>query len=117
MSFTPETAPPEQLIESFCELLSPARYVFSQNDAPTLYELIDNLPDDKEAIAEQLQNWCQQRRKVFNSLKSILSRRGVSDSIPARQPEDYKTMLKNKLRQNYPIQKQSDSQKPSDSSK
>ncbi|NES19973.1 MAG: hypothetical protein F6K41_13815 [Symploca sp. SIO3E6] len=102
MSLTPETAPSHQVIEAFCELLSPARYVFSQKDAPALYELIDNLPSEQEAIAEQLLNWCQQRRKVFNSLKSILSKRGPNESTPPPKPEDYKTHIKNKMRENYP---------------
>lgn len=102
MSLTPETAPPETPIKVFAELLPPQRFGFSPQDAPALYELIDNLPNEDEAIAEQIKTWSQQRRKLFNSLTNALSRRGPAESVPAAKPEDYKTLLKNKLRESFP---------------
>jgi hypothetical protein len=112
MPFTPETAPPETLIQAFVELLPPERFVFSPQDSPALYELIDNLPDEPQAIAEEIKKWCQERRKVYNSLKSALSKRGVLDYIPAAKPEDDKTLLKNKLRESFPEPPQEPPQKP-----
>jgi hypothetical protein len=111
MSYTPETAPPEILIEVFAEMLKPG-FTFSVNDAPALYQLIDNLPDEPQAMAEEIKKWCQERRKVYNSLKSALSRRGVLDYIPAANPEDDKTLLKNKLRESFPEPPQEPTQKP-----
>ncbi|NEP01393.1 MAG: hypothetical protein F6K58_22600 [Symploca sp. SIO2E9] len=115
MSFTPETAPPEKLIEAFSKLLPPERFVFSQQDAPALYELIDNLPDNDQAIARQLITWSQQQPKVFNALKSALNQRGPNESIPKPKPEDYKTLLKNKLRESF--RETTKEQKPPKSSK
>jgi len=102
MSLTPETTPPETLITVFSQLLSD-KYLFSpQLDASALYELIDNLPEDVEVMAQQIITWCQARRRVYNSLKDALRRRGPSKSVPAAQPKDYKTLLKIKLRQEFP---------------
>ena len=101
MYLTPETAPPEQLIEAFYGLLRPERFVFSHQDSPALYELIDNLPDDVEAIAEQLRTWSQERRKVNNSLKAALNKRGQSGSIPSSNKQ-YKELLQNSIRQSFP---------------
>ncbi len=112
MSLTPDTAPPETLIQAFAELLPPERFVFSDRDASVLYELIDNLPDDEKEIAEQIKVWCQERRKVYNSLKAALNKRGQSGSIPP-SGKQYKKLLQNAIRQSFPpsSQKQSDSSK------
>ncbi|MGB7445028.1 MAG: hypothetical protein WA919_28495 [Coleofasciculaceae cyanobacterium] len=115
MSFKPETAPPEKLIKAFLELLPPERFVFSPQDAPALYELIDNLPDNDQAIAQKLITWSQQQPKVFNALKSAFSQRGTAESNPKPQPEDYKTLLKNKLRESFP--ETTKGQKPQDTRK
>lgn len=101
MYLTPETARPEQLIEAFHGLLPPERFVFSPQDSPALYELIDNLPDDEKEIAEQLKAWCQARRKVYNSLKAALNKRGQSGSIPSSEKQ-YKELLQNSIRQSFP---------------
>lgn len=101
MYLTPETAPPEELIETFYGLLRPERFVFSHQDSPALYELIDNLPDDEKEIAKQIKAWCQDRRKVHNSLKAALNKRGQSGSIPS-SGKQYKELLQNSIRQSFP---------------
>jgi hypothetical protein len=65
------------------------------------------------AIAQELINWCQQRPEILVTLEDELGSRGVAESIPAAKPEDYKTLLKNKIRESFPETEQ----KPSDSNK
>lgn len=80
MSFTPETAPPELLIEIFADLLRDP-FVFSSDYASELHKLSDNLLEDPNAIAKQLTAWCQARPEILAELENALDR-GQSGSIP-----------------------------------
>jgi hypothetical protein len=137
MPFTLETAPPEILVETFADLLSD-RFVFTPDYGSALDELIYNLPNDNvNAIASSIKTWCQARpdisdalenklRKrgaiassiktwfkarphIWEALEGELGQRGSAESVPSPRPEDYKTLLKNKLRDSFPkpVQKQS----------
>jgi hypothetical protein len=100
MTFTPETAPPEVLIEAFAELLSD-NFVFSPDYASALNELSDSLSNDANAIAQQLKTWCQQRPEIIEALEDDLSQRGQSGSIPSSDKQ-YKELLQNSIRQSFP---------------
>lgn len=100
MTFTPETAPPEVLIEAFVELLSD-NFVFSPDYASALNELSDSLSDDSNAIAQQLKSWCQQRPEIIEVLEDDLNHRGQSGSIPS-SGKQYKELLQNSIRQSFP---------------
>jgi len=115
MSLTPETAPPETLLAVFTDLIDP--FLLESEDVSALWELIPNLPDDVNAIASALIAWCQQRPELFEALRDDLSSRGPNESTPSPKPEDYKTLLKNKMRENFPETPQSTntSQQQSDS--
>lgn len=100
MPLTPETAPPETFLAVFADLIDP--FLLEADDASTLWELIPNLPDDANAIASSLKAWCQQRPEIFEALKDDLGSRGPNEEVPAAKSEDYKTLLKNKLRESFP---------------
>ncbi len=100
MSLTPETAPPETLLAVFADLIDP--FLLEPDDVSALWELIPNLPDNVDAIASALITWCQQRPEIFEALEDDLSSRGPNESTPAPKPEDYKTLIKNKMRENFP---------------
>ncbi|MGQ4649233.1 hypothetical protein [Lyngbya aestuarii] len=100
MTFTPETAPPEVLIEAFVELLSD-KFVFSPDYALALNELSDSLSNDANAIAQQLKTWCQQRPDIMEALEDDLNQRGQSGSIPSSDKQ-YKELLQNSIRQSFP---------------
>jgi hypothetical protein len=113
MPFTLETAPPEILVETFADLLS-NRFVFTPDYGPALDELIYNLPsDDINAIASSIKTWCQARLEIWEALEDELSKTGPAEIVPPPRPEDYKTLLKNRLRESFPeaTQKQSGSSK------
>ena len=99
MSLTPETAPPSILIQAFANLINP--FLLDCDDVSALWQMISILPDDAAAISQQLIRWCQER-EILEALEGELSNRGPSPFIPAPKPEDYKTLLKNKLRENFP---------------
>ena len=102
MPFTLETAPPKILVETFADLLSD-RFVFTPDYGPALDELIYNLPnDDVNAIASSLKTWCQARPEISKALEDELGKRGLAMSLPPSRLEDYKTLLKNKLRESFP---------------
>jgi hypothetical protein len=102
MPFTLHTVPPEVLVETFADLLSD-RFVFTPDYSPALDELIYNLPDDDlNAIAHQIATWCQARPEIWEALEDELGKRGPAEFVPAAKPEDYKTLLKNKLRESFP---------------
>jgi hypothetical protein len=71
MSLTPETAPPEKLIEVFIELLEDP-FVFEPNTTD-FSELIANLPDDINELAKKIKAWCQARPEIYNDLNAALS--------------------------------------------
>jgi hypothetical protein len=100
MTFTPETAPPEVLIEAFVELLSD-KFVFSPNYASALHELSDSLPDEPNEIASSLKTWCQQRPEIIEALEDDLNQRGQSGSIPS-SGKQYQQLLQNSIRQSFP---------------
>lgn len=135
MPFTLETAPPEILVETFADLLSD-RFVFTPDYGSALDELIYNLPNDnvnaiassiktwcqarpdisgalenelrkRGAIASSSKTWCQARPDISDALEDELSKRGSAESVPPPLPEDYKTLLKSKLRESFskPAQK------------
>jgi len=110
MPFTLETTPPEILVEAFADLLSD-RFVFTAQYSRDLDELIYNLPDDDlKAIALSITNWCQQRPEIFEALEQKISNKSLVQFISTTKPpllnsfhpedyrpQDYKTLLKNKL--------------------
>ncbi|MEQ9672573.1 hypothetical protein [Coleofasciculus sp. G2-EDA-02] len=100
MTFTPETAPPEVLIEAFVELLSD-KFVFSPDYASALHKLSDSLSNDANAIAQQIKTWCQERPEIIEALEDNLSHRGQSGSIPSSDKQ-YKELLQNSIRQSFP---------------
>jgi hypothetical protein len=104
---------PGKVIKTFATLLKAEPYLFAEQDITSLWQLIPNLPDNVNAIAQELISWCQQRPEIFETLEDELGSRGVAESIPVAKPEDYKTLLKNKMRESFPEteQKQSDSKK------
>lgn len=107
MPFTLHTAPPEVFVETFADLLS-NRLVFTPDYSSALDELIYNLPDDDvDAIAQQIATWCQARPEIWEALENELGKRGPAKFIPDAKPEDYKTLLKNRLRESFskPTQK------------
>lgn len=112
MSLKPEIVP-EKVIQAFATLLKAQPYLFAEQDITELWQLIPNLPDDVSGITQALINWCQLRPEIFDALEDELGNRGVVENIPAAKPEDYKTLLKNKVRESFPetTQKQSDSKK------
>jgi hypothetical protein len=113
MPFTLETAPPEILVETFANLLS-NRFVFTPDYGPALDELIYNLPsDDVNAIASSIKTWCQARLEILQALEDELGKTELAEIVPPPRPEDYKTLLKNRLRESFPetTQKQSGSSK------
>jgi hypothetical protein len=112
MPLTLETAPPEILVETFADLLSD-RFLFTPDYGPALDELIYNLPNDNvNAIASSIKTWCQARPEVWEALENQLGKRRLTECVPPPRPEDYKSLLKNRLRESFPVS----AQKPSDSS-
>lgn len=101
MPFTLHPAPPEVFVETFADLLS-NHFVFTPDYSSALDELIYNLPDDDvDAIAQQIATWCQARPEIWEALEYELSKRGQAKLICATQPKDYKTLLKNRLRESF----------------
>jgi hypothetical protein len=86
MSLTPETAPPKKLIEVFTELLEDP-FVFEPNTTD-FSELIADLPDDINELAEKIKTWCQARPQIYNDLSAALSpsmgaeKTGINSSSP-----------------------------------
>lgn len=102
MPFTLETAPPELLVETFADLLTNC-FLFTPDYGPALDELIYNLPnDDVKAIASAIETWCQARPKIRAALEDELGKRGLAKSVSIGHLKDYKTLLKNRLRQSFP---------------
>ena len=73
MSLTPETAPTEKLklIEAFIKLLEDP-FVFEPNTTD-FSELVADLPDDINELAEKIKTWCQARPQIYNDLNAALS--------------------------------------------
>ncbi|MBW4502006.1 MAG: hypothetical protein KME57_21145 [Scytonema hyalinum WJT4-NPBG1] len=103
MSHILETAPSQILIEAFTDILEDP-FLLEPNEASAVWDVINNLPDDVNAIALTLKAWCQEQPEILEILKDKLSsrRRGPAEEVPAAKPEDYKTLLKNKMRQSFP---------------
>jgi hypothetical protein len=108
MSVNPKTLP-ENIVQTFAKIVKAEPFLFREEDVINLWRLISDFPDDVSVIASSVISWCQERPEILEVLEDELSDRGVAENTPAAKPENYKTLLKNKLRDSFPetIQKQS----------
>lgn len=90
---------PEEVIQAFVSLLEIERYLFSNQDLAELADLIPDLPANTQQISEEIVAWCQARPRVLDVLKDDLETRGLGDSTPPPNPEFFKKLLINAVRQ------------------
>jgi len=115
---------PEQNIEAFIHLINNLPSIFLAENRVDLEQQIDQFPEDVTSLSNAISAWCKKypdiRKALSKTRKSLFDStpgnpRGQDDSIPEAKPEDYKTLIKNQMRESFP--ETTKEKKPSDSNK
>ncbi|WP_143727677.1 hypothetical protein [Moorena bouillonii] len=108
-------------------MLSP-REIFLEESRVDLKEQIDTFPEDVASLLDTIYYWCTKYPDIFTALSAKLDsmfgsipgeQQGPAESNPKPQPKDYKTLIKNQMRESFgeTTPEATKEQKPSDSSK
>ncbi|NET06011.1 MAG: hypothetical protein F6K16_15180 [Symploca sp. SIO2B6] len=101
---------PQQNIEAFIALIKHQPSVFLDENRVDLEQQIDKFPEDVESLSEAIYAWCLEHPDILIALSDKLDSlfglesgndRGQKESIPKPQPEDYKTLIKNQMRESF----------------
>ncbi|NEO13484.1 MULTISPECIES: hypothetical protein [unclassified Moorena] len=116
---------PENRIEAFIDLIKHQPSVFLAENRMDLEQQIDKFPEDVASLSNTISDWCKKypdiRKALSKTRKSLFgsrfeNHRGQTDYIPAANPkEDYKTNIKNQMRESFP--ETTKEQKPQDTNK
>ncbi|MBW4630488.1 MAG: hypothetical protein KME30_00890 [Iphinoe sp. HA4291-MV1] len=108
-------------IQAFIKVIESQSHVISTNDWAKLHQLSGNLSEDKEEIAERIENWLQpeSRRQILQAyskeLELLISSNpidldvnlgmgGSKSPTPANQPSPFlKQLLDNAIKKNSPL--------------
>ncbi|NEO29673.1 MAG: hypothetical protein F6K36_04325 [Symploca sp. SIO3C6] len=101
---------PQQNIEAFIALIKHQPSVFLDENRVDLEQQIDKFPEDVESLSDAISAWCrkypdirkalsQKRKSLFGSASG--NDRGQKESIPKPQPEDFRTDIKNQIRESF----------------
>ncbi|NEO72606.1 hypothetical protein [Moorena sp. SIO3H5] len=123
---------PKDRIEAFIDLIKYQPFIFLDENRVDLKQQIDKFPEDLESLSNAISSWCVKHPDIFTALRDKLDsldrmlvstligkQKGPAQSNPKPQPKDYKTLLKNQVRESFPetTSETTKEQKPSDTSK
>lgn len=119
---------PEDRIETFIDLIRDQPSVFLPENRIDLYQQIDKFPEAVESLSNAISDWCLKYHDILIALSDKLNKRfgsipgqhmGPAESNPKPEPKDYKTLIKNQMRESFPetTPETTKEQKPPDSSK
>ncbi len=116
---------PEQNIKGFIALITDQPSVFLAENRMDLEQQIDTFSEESfESLSDDISTWCRKypdiRKALRKTIKNLFGStpkndRGQAESNPKPKPKDYKTDIKNKMRENF--RETNKEQKLSDSSK
>ncbi|AOX00126.1 hypothetical protein BJP34_12310 [Moorena producens PAL-8-15-08-1] len=118
----------KQNIEAFIHIIKYQPSLFSEKNIVDLKQQIDKFPEDVESLSDAISTWCKEYRDIRKALSKTRTRlfgstprkqMGPGESNPKPKPEDYKTNIKNQMRESFPetTPEATKEQKPPDSSK
>ncbi|MEE3718600.1 hypothetical protein V2H45_17810 [Tumidithrix elongata RA019] len=102
----------ESTIQVFAQLQIDRSQLFSAEDKVELEKLFASLPNDYNAIADALSNWCRSRSAIYDALLDGLEAledshraagQGKVAKAPEHSPSDYKQILLNNIVQSSPL--------------
>ncbi|NEO81232.1 hypothetical protein [Moorena sp. SIO4G3] len=119
---------PEHRIKAFIDLIKDQPSVFLPENRIDLEQQIDKFPEDVESLSEAISAWCLEHPDILIALSdkpdsmfgsTPRKQMGPGESNPKPKPEDYKTNIKNQMRESFPetTPEATKEQKPPDSSK
>jgi len=115
---------PEQKIRAFIALIQKKHHSFLAENRVDLGQQIVTFPEAVSPLSDAISAWCKKypnidlalREKEEDMFGSTSGKsRGQDNSIPEVKTEDYKTLIKNQIRESFP--ETTKEKKPSDSNK